>query len=440
MNFKNTQENEYSQNVKNNKKITLQKSWLAGVHDKNGHLMTGTEIMFIVPHMGKLYAGNSLWMESDPNISKACQIFVLESPEDDWKLDYQFAENNLRVSSLKSITFSTDSKGNSINPVSILLANPLDFNGSIEVYIHDDDNGIWVKNILGSAQKLASIRCITLYRDTITGVDRVFAGSDPLGTFSGTYDPSLPGKINWEKTPEFPTPEAERVMAMTVCNKKFHCATSRHIYVRTDGPSPSWSEVYHFPQTNWLKGIRGLTSIPNPTGQGESLLFTVRNKVHRLDPLRNYEETIELDLNDFLSKKWGLQVDYVLSAYSEFLPFNDPISGEDCLLFGFQARYHRSVFETESPPKIRVCSMLERGEYYDASGRYFMRHVKDGNISYEYVDVTDPHLDPEPMLVAVRTITQSPFKGEEGRVLYLGGFDCNWIKVHNTGWIYRGEY
>jgi hypothetical protein len=72
--------------------------------------MAGTEIMFLVPHKGKLYVGNSLWMESDLNIPKTCQIFVLNSPDDDWEVDYQFSEANLRVSELKSITFSTDGK------------------------------------------------------------------------------------------------------------------------------------------------------------------------------------------------------------------------------------------------------------------------------------------------------------------------------------------
>ncbi|MFX1325685.1 MAG: hypothetical protein ACFE8N_12070 [Promethearchaeota archaeon] len=43
--------------------------------------------MFLTPHKGKLYAENGLWMESDPNISKACQSFILESSEDNWKVD-----------------------------------------------------------------------------------------------------------------------------------------------------------------------------------------------------------------------------------------------------------------------------------------------------------------------------------------------------------------
>lgn len=63
--------------------IRFRKSWLAGEYDRNGNFMAGTEIMFLVPHKGKLYAGNSLWMESDRNIPKACQIFVLNSTEDD---------------------------------------------------------------------------------------------------------------------------------------------------------------------------------------------------------------------------------------------------------------------------------------------------------------------------------------------------------------------
>ena len=402
--------------------------------------MTGTEIMFLVPHKRRLYAANSLWMESDPDIPKACQIFALDSPEDDWQVDYQFTEDNLRVSRLESVTFSTDRKGNPIAPVSILLSSPLDFTGLVAVYGRDDDTGDWGQTVLGRAQRPASIRCIGLYRDAVTGVDRVFAGTDPLGTFSGVYDPALPGKIDWEKAPELPTPESERVMGMTECNGALYCATTRYIYGRTDAPSPSWREVFHFPQTFSAIGIRGLTAVPNPTGQGEALLFAVGNKVRRLDPSRNYEETVELDEAAFLSEKWGLHVDYVLSAYSEFRPCLDQLSGETVWFHGFQAKYHRSVFETDSPPDLKVFSEPEKGIYYDAGGRYFVRHANGKNISYDYVEVTDPQLDPEPMLVAVRSIAHSPFEGEEGHVLYLGGFDCNFIPAHNTGWIYRAEY
>lgn len=421
--------------------ITFSKSWLAGTYDTNDQLMSGTEITFLVPHKQKLYAGNSLWMESSIQISKRSQIFVKESIESDWKIDYQFSGTNLRVTSLKSITFTTDRNGSLIDPISILLASASDYTGLVAVYGRDDYTGTWIKTSLGqSTSSNAQIRFIGFHRDNITGIDRVFAGSSPLGIYSGVYDPTLPGKIDWDESPEFVPSGDDRVMGMTVCNGVFYCSTSRSIYVRTDGFSPSWVEVFTYPDTIKEIGIRGLTTVPNPSGEDQVLLFAVGNKVRRLVPSNNYEEIIELDQNAFLSSEWGLKVDYVLSAYNDFMPFFDPLINETILLFGFQAKYHRSVFENGTAPDVKVFSDPGKSLYYDAGGRYFVRHDIDGIISYEIVEVMDPQLDPEPKLVSIRTIVPSPFPEEEGNVLYLGGFDCNFIRAHNTGWIYRAEY
>lgn len=41
-------------------RLSFQRSLQAGVRDPNGKLITGTEIDFLVPHQGRLYAGNCL--------------------------------------------------------------------------------------------------------------------------------------------------------------------------------------------------------------------------------------------------------------------------------------------------------------------------------------------------------------------------------------------
>ena len=53
---------------------------LAGFRDANGKFVAGTEVMHLLPHKGRLHAGTSLWMESDPSVPKACQVLVLDSP------------------------------------------------------------------------------------------------------------------------------------------------------------------------------------------------------------------------------------------------------------------------------------------------------------------------------------------------------------------------
>ncbi len=105
-------------------KLSFEPSMQAGFTDANGNYVAGTEIMHLVPYRGRLYAGNSLWMEKDPDVRKACQVLVLDSPRGRWRVERQFTANNLRLGSLKAITFHTDGKGNRIGPVPMLLAAP----------------------------------------------------------------------------------------------------------------------------------------------------------------------------------------------------------------------------------------------------------------------------------------------------------------------------
>ena len=48
--------------------LSYQPSLHAGTSDADGKPVLGTEIMHLVPHQGRLYAGNSLWMENDPQV------------------------------------------------------------------------------------------------------------------------------------------------------------------------------------------------------------------------------------------------------------------------------------------------------------------------------------------------------------------------------------
>ena len=256
----------------------------AGGSDTNGKILAGTEIMNIVPFGGKLYAANSLWMESDPNVPKTCQILVLDSPKGKWKVDHQFGAGHLRLACVKPVTFTTDDKGNAIAPVSILLAAPdVAANNTVEIFTRDDETSTWVPSFLGTASRYSTTRAIGFHHDKVTGVDLIFAGNDTLGTLRGVYDPHATGRIRWEKTPEFPVPEGERVMGFCDCNGVCYCATTRTIFKRADGPTAAWQQVYSCPEETSPVGIRGLTSVANPSGEGESLLFAALSRVRRLE-------------------------------------------------------------------------------------------------------------------------------------------------------------
>ncbi len=143
--------------------------------DANGNAMTGTELVHLTPHKGKLYASTSLWMESHPSISRAAQILVLDLPTANWKVDRQFSIANLRVTSMESITFTSDGNGNPITPEPILMASPNDALGTATVFVRDDATNNWVSTILSQGSDQMRVRSIRFHRDTVTGIEKVLS-------------------------------------------------------------------------------------------------------------------------------------------------------------------------------------------------------------------------------------------------------------------------
>lgn len=426
--------------------LVYQPSLQAGESTPDGNLIRGTEIVAMVPFQGRLYASTSLWMERDPNIPKACQILALDSPRGKWKVDHQFGKKHLRLTCLKPITFTTDGKGKAIRPVPILLAAPdtvvshaedagVSPSGEAEIYCRGaDQSSPWTAMVLGKCYRYSSTRAIGFHRDAVTGVDLVFAGNSPLGNIRGVYDPHAPGRIRWDATPELSVPAGERVMGYCDCNGACYCATTNRIFRRTDGPSPSWQQIYFCPEEKNAVGIRGLTSVPNPSGKGESLLFMALRKVRHLD-VNGYKETIEVDMPEFITGQWGVKVSAGMGAYNEFLPYTLPATGEKVWLFGFESAYSAAVAK-RLPPDFRLVEYDNPPRHFDARAFYFIRRVNHGIITFEAKEITDPR---KLNLVSVRTIVVSPFAEDHGRAFYLGGYDCNKIPSHNTAWIYRAE-
>ena len=119
---------------------------------------------------------------------------------------------------------------------------------------------------------------MTVYRDRVTGVDRLFLPVGLLGIFTGVYDPDVPGKIRWDKTPETGRLD-KRSLAIIEANDSLIYSSGTKIYRRNDGPSPTHSMIFDAsqlskgPVASPVGGVRGLSVIPNPKGPGESLLF-----------------------------------------------------------------------------------------------------------------------------------------------------------------------
>ncbi len=412
------------------------KSYHAGTFDKNFKYMGGTELMFLTSHKGNLYAATSMWMNLDLPFSTGPQILVKESPRNRWKLDYQIDKQILRVDQLASITLGTDGQGNDLSqPVNLLVAgmgvNVSQLPGTATVAVRDDAINKWITVNLVTLNYPISIRAIGTHKDKITGVDHVFAGAFPGGIFSGVYDATVPGQIRWDSTPELSN-VIDRVMSFGECNGDLYVAIKPAIYKRFDGPTPTWEKVYEYTtyptdKPSWQggsSGIRGLTAIPNPDGEGEVLLMALEGltleqyhmaKIVCLDPSNNNSVTIDLDLTEFLKGQLGGEWNYVVTAYNDMEQVTDPNTGEDLLMMGL------SVFEGYIP--------------LSTASWYLVRHPDATYTVHEIPYIYDLRGQPK-TLQGTRTIRVSPFAEDNGQVFYFGGFDCAFKTSHNTAWIY----
>jgi hypothetical protein len=391
--------------------------------------MGGTELMNIVAHNEKLYAGVGYWKDaagSDPR--PGAQILVRDGPSAPWRLDRSFPRV-LRMDNLQSFTFTTDGRGKRITPVSLLLAAPGGAaNGDVSVWSRDDSTGVWTAMVLAKLNRKEEVRALGFHHDSVTGVDDVFAGAGVqsgagIGIFRGVYDPTAPGRIRWDSTPEF-TNYQGRPTAFAEADGVLHVTSLGAMYRRVDGPDPSWVQVFSYdrPLIPSNSGLRGLTAIPNPSGHGQLLLVSLEGRagrIYRIDPARNYKAVVELDIVGFLRQQWKTQRPlYVIAAYNDMLMVTDPPSGQPAVLIGLYAHDPQPGKET--------------------SAWYLVRHSDAGYELHEIPAILESRRS-NPALLAVRAIAVSPFPADAGHVIYFGGYDCASKSAHNTGWLYQAD-
>jgi len=415
-------------------------SWTAGASDENGQRMNGTEILKLASHQGKLFAATSMWMETDHSLS-GCQVLVKESADSDWKVDLEMGVNHTRMTALQSFEFRTDHEGNAIEPVKMLLAAPLSRRGVVSIWARQDESDDWLEFPLGSSRTTSQVRGMGFHRDTVTGADMVFAGvsgsknAEPsLGMLTATYDANAKGKLVWSRKPELMLPKGQRFMEYAVCNGKLYASSTKDIWVRKDGKKPEWKSVYHNVRMTSGGGIRGLVTVPAPSGDKEALLFITTGVARMLDPNRNNTVKKELDIAAFLAKEWDLPIDGSLAGYNKIVRDKGP-DGQDRWLIGFQCSYDKLYVESGGLEKhnIRIRDDGRRPIRYFASERNFLiRTLQRGKPVYT---VRSFEAAGKGESGAVRSIVRSPFEGEEN-TLYLGGGECNGMPSHDTGWIY----
>jgi len=413
-----------------------EQSFKAGMIDRStGKPIRGTEIVHLVSHKGRLYAGNGYWMDTRGYKSIPwSQVLVLDSRDGTWKVDLALGPRHLRVTALKSVTFTTDGDGKALGaPVNLLLA-ASDIQGGhreSHIWTRDDDSNTWVKTTLhGDPKYRRSTRALIVHRDRRTGVDRIFVAAGALGIYSGVFDAGQPGRIRWDRRAEL-GPVAIRPMSFAEANGSLYASAGVSVYRRKDGPSPTWEKVYSDnTREHWeLGGIRGLTAVPSPSGSGESILFSHTDRILRIDPNDDHKATVELRIRQLLQKSWGTAVrGGIIAAYSDMMPLRDPATGRTVHIMGVQGRIERGARNK----KYRVDTFF--GWY--AGGSYLIR---ESDRSYRLKEVNGRWAPGKPKLVAPRTFVVSPFSDDAGRQIYFGGFDANFFPALDTAWVFRAS-
>jgi hypothetical protein len=421
----------------------FQISYAAGFRDAAGRFAGGTEMRLLVAHAGRLYGGNGYWEDRPgPEGVQGAQIVMLDTPAGRWQVDHQFDELNangrprdLAVGALSEIRFTTDGGGAPLaRPISLLIASTWDLTGATRVFTRDDATGAWVAVTLAQQRPdpnfLPQIRSFGSHRDRVTGVDLVFAGEDPRGIFSGTYDPAVAGRVRWSTGPELDLSRVPaegisgrngylRVTGFAEANGRLYATVGQHVYERIDGAAAQWRLVYTNPRPGHSEtGLRGLTAIPGPGG--DVLLAAVEGnagRIVRIDP-RDGSEATELDISDFLGRSWGMPVNYTILAYNDMAKIGGNV------LMGVMAFIPRTASVAAGHALVDVgYGQVEAGGWY---------LVRSPDAHYALYRVTANFGHP---LVAVRTIAPSPFANDA--VIYFGGYDANKAPVHDTAWVAR---
>lgn len=431
-----------------------------GSEDPRGQRISATEVRSLVVYQDRLFAGAGIWMEPDTAdpLQPGPMVLVLDRPVSQggrWLADLVLTERIeapghkldgshrfFNISAMKAVEFTTDASGNALEaPVPLLVFSVWDHWDATEVFVRDA-SGNWNRttvippsdppDLSGTCRR--HIRSFVLHRDGATGVDMLFAGTNGKACcesriYAGVYDVSVPGRIRWHESPEPfedpPNPD-DRVLSMAEANSKLYATVCGKLYERQDGDTPTWKLVFKHkddfcPAGPGESGYRGTTAIPGDTG--EILMMAMEGwspHVGRIDPLADFAFVQELDTRKYLRDEWSTLVTYVIAAYNDITPFR-MTDGNTVLLLGLEA---------STPLALGTWNSWAPGAWY------FVRY---NDADYELRQIQDFTLPNTPKLVATRTLVASPFNGEQGRVIYAGGFDANRETCHDTGWLYRGE-
>lgn len=427
-------------------------SYDAGYVDAKGTYAGGSEIMHLAAHNGKLFAANGYWMDGRWEIppegqKQSAQVLRLDSSDGQWKVDLDTGKANefgleyMKGNILKSVTFTRDEFGKPLTdpqPLLVMAAGArFDRGGAVSAWVRNDEEGTWRHTLVRHGSAAGGVRWIPrdmqVYRDKVTGVERLFLLLGNPGVITGVYDPNQPSKIRWARNTEFPflTQGAFRTrpLGMVQANGSLFFSVDDAIYRRIDGPRPTWEQVIRLGDDidTDVGGVRGLTAVANPNGKGESLLFAwapggrSTSQIMRLDPdgAGGYTRHDEVSILDLMSKRLGVRVSYTLAAHNMMYPVKHPATGETVHIIGFQGNIHGKD------------DLRWKGSALYGGAMYAIRH-NDG--SYTLHEVNNAFRNGRTPLVSPRTFCLSPFGDNQ---LFIGGHDSSNRISDDMAWVFK---
>jgi len=427
-------------------------SYDAGYTDRSGAYAGGSEIMHLVPHQGKLYAANGYWedsrWEARPYAEKqSAQVLRLDSADGRWEVDLEMGKPNgpgfryMKGNILKSVTFTRDEFGKRLpRPQNLLVMAAgayTEKHGVVSAWVRDDAAGTWTHGIVKSGSRAGGTRWIPrdmeVYRDKVTGVERLFLLIGNPGIISGVYDASQPTNLRWDEKVEFPVSGifSTRPLGMVQANGSLLFSVGGVVYQRTDGPSPTYTEVLNLGDgvNTDVGGIRGLTAIANPKGAGDSILFMWApngrsvGQIKRLDPdgSGGYTAHDEATMRDLMSAALGVEVGYTLGCHNSLYPVVDPVTGHTVHIIGFQGNLQGSDH------------LKWKGSRLYAGAMYAIRRADQ---TYTVHEVNGAYAPGKAVLVSPRTFARSPF-GDN--LLFVGGHDSSSNSSDDMAWIFKAS-
>jgi hypothetical protein len=251
------------------------------------------------------------------------------------------------------------------------------------------------------------------------------------GIISGVYDASQPTKICWDDDVEFPKSGsvATRPLGIIQANGSLFFAVGGIVYQRVDGPNPSYKEIINLGGNvnTDMGGIRGLSAIPNPNGEGQSIIFVwaprrgTNSQVKRFDPdgSGGYIAHDEVNMLDLMSADLGVKIVNTLAAHNKFYPFVHPVTGDKVHIVGFQGN-----FEGHEHLKWKDTTLYGGAKYA----------IRTDDQTYTVREVNGPYTQEKPALVSPRAFVLSPF-GDN--LLFAGGHDTCSNNSDDMAWIFK---